>query len=641
MEFRLTTRLPLAQLPGSLRGVMPSRIAPFAALLLAFAVCPAGLGAESSDSEIPEISLPHLVVEGRRVALEETAGAFAMPVTALRFEPLVDLQARNFGEAQGDVIIRGGIFENTGFRLGAATLFDPQTGHYFGEIPVAPRMLVGPAVLTGVDNAFGGFNSAVGTVAYGWSPIRAGGELTAHAGNGGLNRQSAASAWTVAAGPQTLGAEIEFSRSEASGLIANGDHDFARYSGRLQLAGGRAQTDLFFGYQSKFFGWPNLYTPFGVPETENLQTTLAMLSTRLAGEGGDFLSGSVYWRRHKDDYEFDRTRPGLFNPYQHETEVFGAAGEGRRELQQGAVQWRAEALADRIESTALVHGRFMSRSYLKLAALPEFWFDQPDGDRWTLRAGAAFDTSNRDSSKVSPLAEVAWSAARPGALRRVYLQYSEATQAPGYTALNSAAGGGLFRGNPDLSRERSRNWEVGGSARLGGWEGRAALFARQDDPLVDWVFVRTAPAARSARPVAIDTVGFETVLRREWNAVRLTFGYMLLDKDEDYRGQPADGSFYALNFARHRATAAVEWQLGSGWELRADNQFRQQAANPLRTAGGNQQWLTSAGLFYRPPAIEGLELSALVDNLWKSRFQEVPAVPAVGRQVSVGAAWRW
>jgi vitamin B12 transporter len=93
-------------------------------------------------------------------------------ISALRFEPLVDVQARNLAEGQADVTIRGGIFENTGFRLGGVALYDPQTGHYFAEIPVAPSMLSAPAVLTGMDNAVRGFNANAGTIAYDWKPMR-------------------------------------------------------------------------------------------------------------------------------------------------------------------------------------------------------------------------------------------------------------------------------------------------------------------------------------------------------------------------------------------------------------------------------------------------------------------------------------
>ncbi|MEO5960157.1 MAG: TonB-dependent receptor, partial [Opitutaceae bacterium] len=84
------------------------------------------------------VGLPSVTVYSPRVANQSPVGTFTMPVSTLRYEPRVDLQARNLAEGQGDISIRGGIFENTGFQLGSVTLLDPQTGHYFAEIPVAP-----------------------------------------------------------------------------------------------------------------------------------------------------------------------------------------------------------------------------------------------------------------------------------------------------------------------------------------------------------------------------------------------------------------------------------------------------------------------------------------------------------------------
>ena len=125
------------------------------------------------------VNLPEVTVYSPRVANQSAAATFAMPVSTLRYEPFVDVQARNLTEAQADVTIRGGIFENTGFRIGGATLFDPQTGHYFAEIPIAPAMLGAPEILTGVANAAGTTNATTGTVAYGWRPVRTGGALSA------------------------------------------------------------------------------------------------------------------------------------------------------------------------------------------------------------------------------------------------------------------------------------------------------------------------------------------------------------------------------------------------------------------------------------------------------------------------------
>ena len=95
------------------------------------------------------VNLPEVTVYSPRVANQSPAGTFAMPISALRYEPRVDIHSRNLAEAQADVTIRGGIFENTGFSVGAVSLLDPQTGHYVAEIPIAPSLLTAPEVRTG------------------------------------------------------------------------------------------------------------------------------------------------------------------------------------------------------------------------------------------------------------------------------------------------------------------------------------------------------------------------------------------------------------------------------------------------------------------------------------------------------------
>jgi hypothetical protein len=75
--------------------------------------------------------------------------------------------------------------------------------------------------------------------------------------------------------------------------------------------------------------------------------------------------------------------------------------------------------------------------------------------------------------------------------------------------------------------------------------------------------------------------------------------------------------------------------------LRMDNVLRVQAANPLRTIGGDHALISSLALAWRPAAFRQLELSVQADNLWNSSFEEIPAVPAARRQVSVRATYSW
>ncbi|MBS0664632.1 MAG: TonB-dependent receptor [Verrucomicrobia bacterium] len=588
------------------------------------------------------VSLPEVTVYSPRVANQSPTGSFAMPVSALRFEPQVDVQARNLTEAQADLTIRGGIFENTGLGLGAFSLGDPQTGHYLAEIPVAPAMLTAPEVVTGAAHAERAFNSTVGAILYGWRPVRTTGSLAIAAGDHGMNRQELYQGYAgdVTAGGRLLGADVAWARSEADGSVPFGDSHFNRVNGRIQLSDAHSQTDLFAGYQAKFFGWPNLYTPFNSNESENLETVLLAANHRIDLGGGDFLEAGVYHRRNKDDYAFNRFAPlGTVHPFQHTTWVSGAAVGGRRDVDGLVFNFHGEVLSDELHSTSLTAGRFHTRTLGKLAVVPEKSWLLGDGARLVAKAGVTYDHSNHDGDAWSPVVEIARE--QPSAaVSRLYVSFATTTQLPSYTALNSSATAGLFRGNPNLGRETSRNLEVGASGLVGGWATQAAVFYRRDDALVDWTF-RQGVTARTANAVDVQTAGAELIARRSWSRCDVVLGYTVLSKSPDYRGATVDASFYALNYARQRLTAAVVVRLSREVTLRFDNAARVQAGNLLRVTGGNDAVISSLGLSYRPAAWPGAEFSVQADNLWNSAFQEVPAVPAAKRQLSVGAGYSW
>ena len=105
--------------------------------------------AQDDESE----QLTEITVTGKRIANTRPAGSYASIATALRFDPGTELQSRGLPEGQADVTVRGGLFENTGFRAGAITIMDPQTGHYAADLPIDPELLTGPELLIGIENA--------------------------------------------------------------------------------------------------------------------------------------------------------------------------------------------------------------------------------------------------------------------------------------------------------------------------------------------------------------------------------------------------------------------------------------------------------------------------------------------------------
>jgi hypothetical protein len=139
-------------------------------------VLTANLAVAQQAGDEAEVLEP-ITVLGQRIANVQPAGSYAALVTGLRYDPQLGVQARGLPEGQADITARGGLFENTGFRLGAVTLFDPQTGHYAVEIPLAPAMLSVPEVLTDVDHGLNAFNASMATIQYGFNRVSGGGVL--------------------------------------------------------------------------------------------------------------------------------------------------------------------------------------------------------------------------------------------------------------------------------------------------------------------------------------------------------------------------------------------------------------------------------------------------------------------------------
>jgi vitamin B12 transporter len=610
---------------------------------LLFSVSAFSSSADEPDNSNEVEYIEKITVEGSATANKIPVGTFSSPVSNLEYDPRVDLQSRNMAEAQADVTIRGGIFENTGFRVGSATLFDPQTGHYFAEIPIAQEMLSHASVLTGVDNAHLGVNSSVGTVSRYWTPIKTSGSVSIGAGNNNLNLQRIHSGVTVALGDfkdWTIGFEGEFSASESDGTIENGDHQFQRASGRIQLVGPSSQTDLFLGVQEKFFGWPNMYTPFNVNETEDLRARLLILNHKQHYAQDSTFEVSTYYRRHNDHYVFSRENPDIFQAF-HQTDVKSIALSGRHaKTASFALNYSAQFIADDIESTTL-ENNFTSRHYYKFSVLPEYRMDLKNDQQLTYRLGATFDDTNRDGSETSLIGDITLNTINADdTSQTVYLSYAQATQVPGYTAIGGSNTGGLFRSNYDLERETTKNIELGLALDRDTWRLDSAIFYRQDDDLTDWTYSLSSTSARTANPVDIKTLGVELLAIKRLDNAEIITSYTFLKKSEDYGTADIDASFYALNYPDHRVTLGVIWRPTDMVEVRVDNEWRKQKENTLRN-GEDDALFTHLTLKITPSQFKGLDIMLAADNLWDESFEEIPGTPGRGEQYTISATYHW
>lgn len=604
---------------------------------------------ENNGSRINADLLPSLTIVGQKTANQRPVTTYETPISNLDFDPRVDMQSRNMAEAQGDLSIRGGTFENTGIQVGSATILDPQTGHYTTELPIAPEMLGEPRILTGADNALRGFNSSVGTVSYSWSEITKRGSLTVGGGDHDLNFQRLHNAWTGTyknSGVWTWGAEIESSRSESDGTIPFGDHDFDRSSARFQLLGPDSQTDIFAGYQEKFFGWPGMYTAnLNNHETEDLQTRLFHLNHQQEYDGNNYFEISSYYRRNTDHFELGGYEAD------HEAQVSAISLSGNHYINENfLLNYFSQFTADEMIQTSAIwggtsiggldQGPFTTRSYYKLSLLPEYLHQHNQQETISIKAGASFDDTNRDQYKVLPIFEVSWIRDdSPENYEKAWLSYAESSQVLGYSAIGGSTTG-RFASDPNLGRGISKNLEFGYTLQRTDWRVSGSIFQRWDKDLVDWTFEENSTSSRFANHVDIDTIGIEFFASKQWNKLNTTLSYAYLKKDEDYKDADVYGSFYALNFPEHRATLAFTLNPVEILEIRLDNEWRKQRENILRI-GPQSTYYSHISASYYPAQFKDLELFIAYEKPWDENFQDVPGTPGRGDQFSFGGSYSW
>lgn len=593
----------------------------------------------AADSNSP---LTEILVNPTRVANTEPAGTFASVTTLLRFDPQTEIQSRGLPEGQADITVRGGLFENTGFKLGAATIVDPQTGHYVAELPIDPALLSTPLILTGGDNALAGFNSNVATIYYGIPALRQSAEVNLGVGTDSLLFSSARYADTVNYNGAQYGLQISGAASEGEGSVSNGDHEYQRYNLQIQRIEGNTQSDLIIAFQDKFFAWPGAYTGFAsLPETDETQTTLLLANHRATLNNG-WVQMSGFYRQLVDNYDFDRRtkESGAPGAFEHKTENYGLAVEGGFDFVKLNWEYSAQVSKDSlVRSTDLNTALMDSRHYGSFKIAPSYDFAVPNDQTVTVRIGAVADTSSQDSNAVSPVFDITLTTPTVSGQRTLKAEYAGTSQVPGYTALNSAPNG-LFGGNANLSREKARQFIVTLAQEGRVWMASAAAFYREDENLVDWTYASSSSSARQANAVNMDVSGVELLLRRQWERLDLSLGYTFLEKESDYGTANVDASFYALNYARDRATVSLSYQLNERYVLRLDNEYRKQLANPLRTSN-NSALLSAASLGWTSPQFEEITAELRIDNLTDDDYQPYPGTPAVGRQISVNVRYRF
>ncbi|HRF81173.1 MAG TPA: TonB-dependent receptor [Flavobacteriales bacterium] len=504
----------------------------------------------------------------------------------LRDHTAIDVRQRGPFDAQTDLSIRGGTYDQALVLIDGIPMSDPQTGHHLMDLP-----LLGDA-LERIDVCYGGASRTFGAGAFSGAvnlitrrPTGKGGSLTVDGGEFGSWRVRGNQEWVH----NGLGMRLTAFHGTTNGAVANSDHE---QSGAHVSAGKqwksvelRGQA----GLSSKRFGAQNFYSSLYPDQQEYTRTVLAAVELKHRG----LWSWSVrsYFRQHNDRFELFREGEGYYRYANgffirgeadtarftptffytfhnvHRTQVFGAEAEIHRAWKVGTTALGIHARDEGILSNVL--GEPLGSPITASGSRDPY--TRRDGRRnlaihldhrytWkrlTIDAGALLNLNTVFAPEWLPGVDLSYTWSER---HTTYGSLSRAFRLPTYTDLYYNRGGAV--GSLDLLPEHGDQAEIGHRFRRGAWSLSACAFLRRGRDLIDWVKRPGENTVRAANITAMDLHGLEFSTRWRSADDRTLIGgiyaYQWTDRSEfDFT------SLYVLDQLRHRLSLMGEHRLGA------------------------------------------------------------------------------
>lgn len=554
---------------------------------------------------------PRAVQVLTRAVLTE-AGAVSLD-DALRLSAVVDVRRRGPFGAQSDIGMRGSTFGQNLILIDGMRANDPQTGHHalalalpteeIERVEIVPGHM---SALHGAD-AFGGLINIVTRRAERNA-------LSMRLAGGSFGRADARLSWSAVSEHVAARTSAQFLRHD--GYSRGTDFTGWTLSHVSNVDAGGTGLRLSASYSDKDFGAFDFYSPGrGIPSRERIHGgSLAVQARR--GIAGAVLQGGVSYRRLNDRFVFDSRTPDRF-VNTHATDVLN--GDLVLYMQPStSTQWNVgvNAQADRIRSTALGdHGREGAAAFtgLRQELLP--WL--------ALTAELRVDALRGHEAQWNPAMGLQCAL---GQSFTAYVSGGRSFRQPSYTELYYRDP--VSSGSDALHAETAWSAEIGARGVMGALQLSSALFLRDQRELIDFIL---DPAdnryyARNLRKASVH--GAE--LRWEWTPseapVALLAHYQYVYSAlEGLQGMQAR---YALTHPRHKASLLLRSDALASTPLSI-------AAVYARPFAQGDAW-TTVDVRIRHALSRVLEIDVTVENIFDTRYEEIPGIPMPGRWITAG-----
>lgn len=581
-------------------------------------------------ADTPHHELPELRIQATSLT-EDNADSVA---DRLSRAPRLALRSQGILHSQKDLRVRGSAFSGTGFTIEGLALRNPQTEHFHAELPLAPGFFEPMTVTTGLEQVVAGEGHLVGTVAAEFATPGDGGSVALELGEGGgggslFLEQSVGENW----GLQLHAGTLWFPGQDYD------QNDVARRSASVHLrrSGAGGDLDLALGYRHSEFGARGFYgvSPAAFPrayeELQDVLATAAFTEPDRAQGGGLRIAASI--KRLRDKYMLDETNPTFYRNEHTSTAAVFTLDRAPNPARRLDTRLRFTVEDEWIDSEGVFLGAPNDglgnhrRQRAGLTALPRL-----KRGPWEAHAGGQWVVFSEAKPELLGIAALSRTVRDH---HRVQLAVTQTVRQPSYTELNYQSPTSL--GNSGLRNQRATETELAWAAS---WSNEIsttlAAFHRVSHSTVDWV--QPSPGARweATDMGTVLTDGVELGVDWTGSRTRTRLFYSALSKDAD---RAYHASRYALDYAKHRLSAAVGVQLTPAWELTTTQEWVAYRDNPARTSP-DTGWNGRVALRHTPTALP-LTLEATVHNLWQSDLQPLPGQRPAGRWFHTTLTHRW
>ncbi|MBQ9417774.1 MAG: TonB-dependent receptor [Bacteroidales bacterium] len=472
--------------------------------------------------------------------------------------PGVDVRVRGVGDAQADLALRGGTFDQTVILLNGINFTDAQTGHFALDLPIDLAMvqrieLLSPAQL--MARGIVAFAAAVNIVVV----EEYADQLRADISGGSYGTADASLLATRQVGPWSLTAATAYHRSD--GYRPNTGYRHGSLFLQAIRYGSRDNLHLQLGGQMKGFGSNSFYST-KYPDQYEATRTLCASAEYTARRRSLTFHHSLYGRLHSDRFELFRdgytTPPTWYTGHNRHLASLGGLRSrmvvplGRGELLVGA-ELRREGIRSNVlgrPDSTLPDPYTHSDSRLGATAFAGYHLAT---GRWNMQAvglalghsqfgfdyGLAAEAECRLSTRTSLHATLARTYRLPSFTDRYY---HSATQ----------------QANPDLEAEHSLAADLGLTLALRPLTFALTAYYRSGSNIIDWLRRTDTEMWYAQNLTSTSTLGIDASLLCRIDSLSLRAAYSYCNVASE-----ADGwiSAYALDYLRHRAELRLTYHL--------------------------------------------------------------------------------